>query len=39
LKNGKIVHQRVEKRKKGASEEPKTGEVVHENRRKSVSGA
>ena len=49
MKTGEKVHQRVEKRKdstsggekrkKGASEEPKTGEVVHENRRKSTSGA
>lgn len=49
MKTGEKVHQRVEKRKdsisggekrkKDASEEPKTGEVVHENRRKSVSGA
>jgi len=38
LKNGKIVHQRAEKRKKDASEEPKIGEVVHENRRESTSG-
>ena len=30
MKNGKIVHQRAEKRKKGASEEPKTGEKVRQ---------
>ena len=49
MKTGEKVHQRVEKRKdstsggekrkKDASEEPKTGELVHENRRKSTSGA
>ena len=39
MKTGGKVHQKLEKRKKDASEEPKTGEVVHENRRKSVSGA
>ena len=37
MKTGEIVHQELEKRKKGASEELKTGEVVHENRRAGTS--
>ena len=40
MKNGKIVHLGAEKRKKGASEEPKTEEKVHqmvENRRTGTS--